>query len=65
MGVPILRIIVFGGLYWDPLTLGNYHIRNIFPDSVLTTSMSANRSCDISAESTLPLCYVGREDLHD
>ena len=26
MGVPIIRIIVFWGLYWGPLILGNYHI---------------------------------------
>ena len=26
MGVPIIRTIVFGGLYWGPLVLGNYHI---------------------------------------
>ena len=23
--VPIIRIIVYWGLYWDPLILGNYH----------------------------------------
>ena len=27
LGVPILRIIVFGGLYWGPLILGNYQIQ--------------------------------------
>ena len=26
--VPIIRIIVFGGLYWGPLILGNYQMRN-------------------------------------
>ena len=26
MGVPIIRFIVFGGLYLGPLILGNYHI---------------------------------------
>ena len=26
LGVPIIRIIVHWGLYWDPLILGNYHI---------------------------------------
>ena len=26
LGVPIIRIIVFCGLYWGPLILGNYHI---------------------------------------
>ena len=26
LGVPIIRIIVFGGLYWGPLVLGNYQI---------------------------------------
>ena len=27
LGVPIIRTIVFWGLYWGPLILGNYHIR--------------------------------------
>ena len=26
LGVPILRIILFWGLYWGPPILGNYHI---------------------------------------
>ena len=26
LGVPIVRIIVFWGLYWGPPILGNYHI---------------------------------------
>ena len=26
VGVPIIRIIVFWGLYWGPLILGNYHM---------------------------------------
>ena len=26
LGVPIIRIIVFGGLYWGTPILGNYHI---------------------------------------
>ena len=25
-GVPIIRIIIYWGLYWGPLILGNYHI---------------------------------------
>ena len=25
--VPIIRTIVFWGLYWGPLILGNYHLR--------------------------------------
>ena len=25
-GVPIIRIIVFGGLCWGPLILGTYHL---------------------------------------
>ena len=28
-GVPLIRIIVFCGLYWCPSILGNYHIRII------------------------------------
>ena len=26
LGVPILRMRVFGGLYWGPPILGNYHV---------------------------------------
>ena len=26
LGVPIIRIIVYWGLYWGPHILGNYHI---------------------------------------
>ena len=26
LGVPIIRIIVFGGLYWGTPILGNYHM---------------------------------------
>ena len=26
LGIPIIRTIVFWGLYWGPLILGNYHI---------------------------------------
>ena len=26
MGVPIVRIIVYWGLYWGPPILGNYHL---------------------------------------
>ena len=30
LGVPIIRTIVFWGLYWGPPILGNYHIILIF-----------------------------------
>ena len=26
LGVPIIRTIVYLGLYWGPLILGNYHV---------------------------------------
>ena len=26
LGVPIIRTVVFCGLYWGPFILGNYHI---------------------------------------
>ena len=29
LGVPVLRIIVFWGLYWGPPILGNYHILQV------------------------------------
>ena len=28
LGVPIIRIIVYWGLYWGPHILGNYHFGN-------------------------------------
>ena len=31
LGVPILRIIVYWGLYWGPPILGNYHIITYIP----------------------------------
>ena len=30
LGVPIIRIIVFWGLYWGSLILGNYHVGSRF-----------------------------------
>ena len=32
-GVPIIRMIVYWGLYWGPLTLGNYHIGDAYGSS--------------------------------
>ena len=29
LGVPTIRIIVYWGLYWGPIILGNYHITNV------------------------------------
>ena len=26
LGVPIVRTIIYWGLYWGPLILGNYHV---------------------------------------
>ena len=26
LGVPVIRTIIFWGLYWGPLILGNYHV---------------------------------------
>ena len=26
LGAPIIRAIIFWGLYWGPLILGNYHV---------------------------------------
>ena len=31
LGVPIIRTIIFWGLYWGPPVLGNYHI--IIPET--------------------------------
>ena len=27
LGVPIIRTIIYWGLYWGPLIQGNYHVR--------------------------------------
>ena len=39
LGVPIIRTIVFGGLYWGPPILGNYHIytRHLRPHVFVTS----------------------------
>ena len=26
LGVPIIRVVVFWGIYWGPLLLGNHHV---------------------------------------
>ena len=31
LGAPIIRTIVFWGLYWGPHILGNYHLVNLVP----------------------------------
>ena len=35
LGVPIRRVIVFGGLHWGPFILGNYHLFEIPFESCL------------------------------
>ena len=35
LGVPIIRIIVYWGLYWGPFILGNYHILGRVPAVLL------------------------------
>ena len=46
MGVPIIRTIVYRGLNWGPLTLGNYHIVMLVPMVILLITMinGSNRS---------------------
>ena len=34
LGVPIIRTIVFWGLYWGPLVLGNYHITTMMENQI-------------------------------
>ena len=31
LGVPIIRTIIFWGLYWGPIILGNYHFAILRP----------------------------------
>ena len=50
--VPIIRIIVFWGLYWGPLILGNYHI-------ISGTSASA---CHLIQETVLSAFSLGALD---
>ena len=46
IGVPIIRIIVFWGLYWGPPTLGNYliSITHKPPDSTTKTTSESKRA---------------------
>ena len=40
LGVPIIRIIVYLGLYWAPLILGNYHVTAPCPNPNLGETVS-------------------------
>ena len=31
LGIPIIRTVIFGGLYWGSLILGKYHIHSLRP----------------------------------
>ena len=48
LGVPIRRTIVFWGLYWGPLILGNYHL----------PSFKIARASSMSLEAQLPIYWV-------
>ena len=39
LGAPIIRTIVFWGLYWGPLILGNYHITIITIVTIITITV--------------------------
>ena len=39
LGVSIVRAIVFGGLYWGPLILGNYQFQGLKNHRSWTTSV--------------------------
>ena len=59
-GVPIIRTIVFWGLYWGPLILGNYHIGSLSlgPSETMHTDLSSrNRTC-IHRYSTSGCCAI-------
>ena len=44
LGVLIIRIIVFWGLYWGPLFLGDYHIGVNFRDPVQEEDSTGRRN---------------------
>ena len=53
LGVPIIKIIVFWGLYWGPFILGNYHIlHSIMWGIIFETPPSLN-----------PFLYLTHRDL--
>ena len=49
LGVPIRRTVIFWGLYWGPLILGNYYICH-------TEDQKRSHRCQI--------CLAGGEGLH-
>ena len=50
LGVPIIRTIVFRGLYWGPLILGNYHL---LPDASLSeASLPCRRAGGVNTKVT-------------
>ena len=38
LGVPIIRIVIYLGLYWGPLILGNYHLSIHYLENMETLS---------------------------
>ena len=53
LGVPIIRIVIFWGLYWGPPIFGNYHISvkitDHFPGEVIPPRSTPPQSQDIRA----------------
>ena len=68
LGVPSIRIIVFEGVYWGPLILGNYHISS--PMGWGEFNFRGGRVLEIlEVLGTLPRCFCpfkrARGDIRD
>ena len=63
LGVPIIRIIVFWGLYWGPLILGNYQIlRNCWNFGRVSSERCLSVKCRLPGfgEAGFGRCRVGK-----
>ena len=53
-GVPIIRTIVFGGLYWGPLFLGNYRFDPLSGPSPCRASQGLPKSINYASAASKP-----------
>ena len=68
LGVPITRIIVFWGLYWGPLVLGNCHFLPQVAEGLLGLGLQCsnrnNRNVIDNDHGTTNLNHGDKEDKH-
>ena len=67
VGVPIVKIVVFWGLYWGPLIYGNYHVSNPngYPVSSAPPSTCKGSVFEQGSLTAIPLIGIGSSPHQD